>query len=79
MTLLLTRDCPGPRPGRSQVKHNSEMAKIEASDAPDFAKSLQKLPHLERVLKGCIQLWFWPTKQVGSLDMEPEMEKNWVY
>lgn len=63
----------------NMVLHNSAMVTIDRSDAPDFVKSLQKLPHLERVVAGCLQTFFWPTKKVGSLDMEPEMEKNWVY
>eukprot|EP00887_Chlorella_sp_A99_P004193 scaffold23.g4193.t1 len=58
---------------------NNKLCEIDNNGAPEFVRSLQKLPYTERVLAGCIRLFFGPVKKVGSLDMEPEMEKNWVY
>lgn len=46
---------------------------------PSWVKQAMKLPKYERLTANLVQLFFMPTKKVGSLDMEPEMEANYMY
>ena len=55
------------------VKHNENIVAIGKSDAPDFLKTLQKLPSILGIVSGCFALFFGPQKRVGSADVEAEM------
>lgn len=55
------------------VVANDELAKIGASSAPDFLKTIQRLPHIATIAAGCLALFFGPQKRVGSADIESEM------
>lgn len=52
------------------VAINEKLVAVGQSDAPDFIKTLQKLPLMERLGKELVLLYFGPTKRVGSLDIE---------
>lgn len=49
------------------------------ADVPQFMKAILKLKDYERLVANLVQLFFMPTKKCGALDMEPEMEANYVY
>eukprot|EP00208_Stichococcus_sp_RCC1054_P002783 CAMPEP_0206138428 /NCGR_PEP_ID=MMETSP1473-20131121/3318_1 /ASSEMBLY_ACC=CAM_ASM_001109 /TAXON_ID=1461547 /ORGANISM="Stichococcus sp, Strain RCC1054" /LENGTH=410 /DNA_ID=CAMNT_0053531865 /DNA_START=169 /DNA_END=1401 /DNA_ORIENTATION=+ len=52
---------------------NNKLAAIGKSDAPDFVKTLQKLPIFERFAKNLLQLYFGKTLDgAGSYDLAPE-------
>lgn len=55
------------------VETNAKISAIGQSDAPDFVKTLQKLPHILGIAMACIGLFFGPTKRVGSSDIEDDM------
>ena len=52
------------------VGYNEKLIAIDRSEAPEFLKKLQKLPYTERILAGCLQLFFMPTLRSGSFDIE---------
>lgn len=52
------------------VELNKQLSAIGASDAPDFVKSLQKLPILAGFASELIALFFMAPVEAGSLDME---------
>ncbi len=52
------------------VGYNEKLIAIDGNDSPDALKKLQKLPYMERILAGCIQLFFMPTMRTGSFDIE---------
>ncbi|EFN52209.1 hypothetical protein CHLNCDRAFT_139044 [Chlorella variabilis] len=52
------------------VGYNEKLIAVDRSEAPEFLKKLQKLPYTERILAGCLQLFFMPTRRSGSLDIE---------
>ncbi|EFN56111.1 hypothetical protein CHLNCDRAFT_144710 [Chlorella variabilis] len=49
------------------VGYNEKLIAIDRSEAPEF---LEKLPYTERILVGCLQLFFMPTLRSGSFDIE---------
>lgn len=55
------------------VKCNDKIVEIGKSDAPDFVKTLQRLPSIMGIVSGCFALFFGPQKRVGSSDVEAEM------
>eukprot|EP00889_Picochlorum_renovo_P006608 jgi/Picre1/33638/NNA_001118.t1 len=55
------------------VECNQKIVDIGKSNAPDFVKTLQKLPAILGIATGCLSLFFGPTKRVGSADIEEEM------
>lgn len=52
------------------VGYNMKLSEIEASDAPELLKKLQKAPYVERIIAECLQVFLMPTKRSGSLDIE---------
>jgi len=52
------------------VELNKQLSAIGASDAPDFVKSLQKLPILAGFASHLLALFFMAPVEAGSLDME---------
>jgi len=57
------------------VDLNTQMAAISASSAPDFVKSLQKLPVLIGFATTMLAIWFMPPVQkAGSVDILPAVQ-----
>ena len=55
------------------VECNEKIVSVGKSDAPDFVKTLQKLPAIMGIVSGCLALFFGPQKRVGSADIEDDM------
>lgn len=55
------------------VELNSQISKIGASDAPQFVKSMQKLPLVLGIASEIAAVFFGPTKRVGSAEIEAEL------
>lgn len=58
---------------------NESLIAIDKLSYPSFVKNLMKLPGYERLTAELVQLFFMPIKKCGSLDMEPELEKSYIY
>eukprot|EP00890_Picochlorum_soloecismus_P003880 jgi/Picsp_1/4493/NSC_06714-R1_copper target 1 protein len=55
------------------VEMNAKISKISESDAPEFIKNIQKLPHVVGIASEVIGLFFGPVKRVGSAEIEEDM------
>lgn len=55
------------------VEANGAIVNIGKSDAPDFVKSLQKIPHVLTIVSELLALYFGPVKRVGAGDIEPQV------
>lgn len=55
------------------VDANTEISKIGSSDAPEFMKTIQRIPHILTIVSELLAIYFGPTKRVGSADLEAEM------
>ncbi len=52
---------------------------LPAADVPSVVKNIIKLPKYERLVAELVQCFFMPVKRSGALDMEPELEKSYMY
>ena len=58
------------------VVANAKIVDVQNSDAPEFVKTLQKLPHITTLVVCLIKLYFWPHKNAGSIDIEPALQAS---
>ena len=54
----------------NMVITNQKLVDIGNSDAPDFLKTLMRIPHIVSMGLDLIALYFWPHKHAGSADVD---------
>lgn len=55
------------------VASNAKISEIQNSNAPEFVKKVQSLPHVAGIVGELIALYLGPHKRVGSADVEADM------
>ena len=57
----------------NMVRLSKKIAEVGQSDAPEFMKTLMKLPHILALVADLLVLFFWPHKNSGSADVDQEL------
>lgn len=55
------------------VASNNEIAEIGKSDAPEFVKTLQRIPHMAAIAGELLALYLGPHRRAGSVDVDADV------